>query len=130
MTTQPNRPVPFSSLDADLQQLLTGYVAEYVAQRDVEGAAGARKKEAGAHIERLATMETALADGVDVPDPEGTDRVYRVRFVAAGERLDGDTLRENLLTAGVDPDVLNVCWEASMKGSGKKSVRVIEARAK
>ena len=130
MTTQPVRPVEFSTLDADLQQLLTGYVAEYVTQRDVEGTAGKKKKEAGAQIERLAAVETGLAGGVDVPDPDGTDRVYQVRFVPAGERLNSDELRENLLTAGVDPDVLNVCWEASMKGGGKKSVRVIEARVK
>lgn len=118
----------FADLDADLQQVLKEYLRGYIQARDAETAAGKDKAHYYEELTRLFKLEN-LGE-VKAPDPEGTDRVFTIKWVQGSPRIDTSLLRENLSLAGLDPDVIKASWDAAMGKTPEPDLRVFEGRAR
>lgn len=127
--TEP-RDVDFAVLDEDTRQLVRTQLASYLAARNKEKDAQADKEEANGAILVVWQSEKALRGSrVRVPDPatpknEKPTVIWVLQVGTSNAQVSVEKFRQNLLDAGIDPDIVSIAWGAAMSGGGKKFIRV------
>jgi len=122
--TEP-REVAFASLDEDTRLRIRGLLEDYLAGREEESTGILKKREASETLAVIWQAEKALrGNKVRVPDTINGKAAWILQLGETGPRVSVEKFRQNLLDAGVDPDIVNIAWGAAMSGGGDHFMRV------